>query len=160
MLRADYSGIVVFLGLPGLRFTGAGVSCGSGVITGAGASATTSSGFTFFGRTGFFLGLAGMPVVTSTSCCKAVLIFLGLPGLLLTGTSVEGTVEVFKELVIGVGLVEVFIVEFVGSELGDALKSLTFLGLPGLRFSGWVSSTFGSALGFPLFTSVKSGLTR
>ena len=62
---------VVFLGLPGLRFTGTGSVCGSVAAICAGASGTTSSGFTFFGRPGLLLG------VSSTFT------FFGLPGLRL-----------------------------------------------------------------------------
>ena len=114
----------------------------------------------FFGRPGFFLGFAGCPVVTRIrSCIAAFLIFLGLPGLRLTG--LEGSIEALEEAIGRIGLVEfVFVADIVFAELVDALSSLTFLGLPGRRFTGCASTSVGADFGLPLFTSVKSGLTR
>src|SRR5574344_587605 len=144
MLCADYSGTVVFLGLPGLRFTGTGSVYGSVAAICAGASGTTSSGFTFFGRPGLLLG------VSSTST------FFGLPGLRLGIWSKSASVELIEETAVGVVKVEFIVVKVIP-------VSFNFLGLPGLRFvgvgccSGVSGCTSGSDAIFrlPLFTSVK-----
>ena len=136
---------VVFLGLPGRRL---------------GCSVSACSDF--FGRPGLRRGFAGCPVVTRIfgGSSVALFTFRGLPGFRFTGS--VGAVERLDEAVVAIGLVELVLVcELIGPELVNALASFTYLGRPGLRFIGTgSSSTFGSAFGLPLFTSVKSGLTR
>lgn len=120
----------------------------------------------FTGCVGFFLGLAGLPVVTRifSGSTAAFFTFLGLPGFRFAGSAV-GAVEGFNELLIDIWLVEAaflfleFGFELIGSELGDALTPFIFLGRPGFLFSGFGSSSF-SVFGLPLFTSVRSGFTR
>ena len=157
---------VVFLGLPGLRFTGTGSACGSVAASCAGASGTTSSCFTFFGRPGLLLGVSstftffGLPGLR-LGFTSAVFSFFGLPGLLF---GVIGSIEIVIEFVAesGVGVVKV---EFIVVKVIPL--SFNFLGLPGLRFVwiGCCSAVSGCDSGsdaifrLPLFTSVKSGLT-
>lgn len=164
MLCADYSGTVVFLGLPGLRFTGTGSVCGSVAASCAGASGTTSSGFTFFGRPGLLLGVSstftffGLPGLR-LGFVSTGFSFFGLPGLLFGVWSKGASVELIEEAAIGVVEIKL-VVELIP-------LSFNFLGLPGLRFvwiigcSGVSGCDSGSDAIFrlPLFTSVKSGLT-
>ena len=147
---------VVFLGLPG---------CGSVAAICAGASGTTSSGFTFFGRPGLLLGVSstftffGLPGLR-LGFVSTGFSFFGLPGLRFGVWSKSASVELIEETAVGVVKVEFIVIKVVP-------LSFNFLGLPGLRFVwiGCCSAVSGCDSGsdaifrLPLFTSVKSGLT-